>query len=124
MTRAQDQVRQGVIAPDEALDAALAGLPARAATLTPVINATGVLLHTNLGRAPLSAAATDALLAAAGCTDVEFDLATGRARAAGPGHAGRAGRGGAGRRGGCTWSTTTPPPWCWPRPPWPPGGRS
>jgi L-seryl-tRNA(Ser) seleniumtransferase len=77
VARAQDQVRQGVIAPDETLDAALAGLPARAATLTPVINATGVLLHTNLGRAALSAAATDALLAAAGCTDVEFDLATG-----------------------------------------------
>jgi L-seryl-tRNA(Ser) seleniumtransferase len=77
VARAQDQVRQGTIAPGDALDAALAELPARAATLTPVINATGVLLHTNLGRAPLSAAATDALLAAAGCTDVEFDLATG-----------------------------------------------
>ena len=56
-------------------------LPARATTLRPVINATGVLLHTNLGRAPLSRAACDALLAAAGCTDVEFDLASGtRAR--------------------------------------------
>ena len=77
VTQAQDQVRRGAIAPDGALDAALAGLPARAASLTPVINATGVLLHTNLGRAALSAAATDALLAAAGCTDVEFDLATG-----------------------------------------------
>ncbi|MEP7023249.1 MAG: L-seryl-tRNA(Sec) selenium transferase, partial [Actinomycetota bacterium] len=40
-------------------------------------NATGVLLHTNLGRAPLSAAATDAVQAAAGCTDLEFDLASG-----------------------------------------------
>src|ERR1700749_259086 len=77
VARAEDQVRQGAIAPDDALDVALAGLPARAATFTPVINATGVLLHTNLGRAPLSAAAVDALLAAAGCTDVEFDLATG-----------------------------------------------
>jgi L-seryl-tRNA(Ser) seleniumtransferase len=43
-----------------------------------VINATGVLLHTNLGRAPLSAAARAALAASAGCTDVEFDLATGQ----------------------------------------------
>src|SRR5579875_2111494 len=77
VARAQDQVRQGLIGPDDAPDAALAELPARAATLTPVINATGVLLHTNLGRAPLSAAATEALLAAAGCTDVEFDLAAG-----------------------------------------------
>ena len=77
VTRAQDQVRQGEVPADQALDAALAGLPVRAATLTPVINATGVLLHTNLGRAPLSAAAADALLAAAGPTDVEYDLATG-----------------------------------------------
>jgi L-seryl-tRNA(Ser) seleniumtransferase len=77
VTRAQDQVRRGEVPPDQALDAALAGLPARAATLTPVINATGVVVHTNLGRAPLSAAATDALVAAAGYTDVEYDLAAG-----------------------------------------------
>ncbi|HEY2519508.1 MAG TPA: L-seryl-tRNA(Sec) selenium transferase [Streptosporangiaceae bacterium] len=77
VTRAQEQVRRGEVPADQALAAALAGLPARAATLTPVINATGVLLHTNLGRAPLSPAATDALLAAAGPTDVEYDLATG-----------------------------------------------
>jgi L-seryl-tRNA(Ser) seleniumtransferase len=36
-----------------------------------------VLLHTNLGRAPLSTAARDALQAAAGCTDVEFDRPAG-----------------------------------------------
>jgi L-seryl-tRNA(Ser) seleniumtransferase len=46
-----------------------------------VINATGVIVHTNLGRAPLSAAAVDAITAAAGSCDVEFDLASGvRAR--------------------------------------------
>jgi L-seryl-tRNA(Ser) seleniumtransferase len=77
VARAQDQARAGTIAPDGVADAAVAALPARAATLTPVINATGVLLHTNLGRAPLSGAAIEALLAAAGCTDVEFDLASG-----------------------------------------------
>jgi transcriptional regulator with XRE-family HTH domain len=43
-----------------------------------VINATGVLLHTNLGRAPLSAAARGAVVAATGCTDVEYDVETGR----------------------------------------------
>jgi L-seryl-tRNA(Ser) seleniumtransferase len=43
-----------------------------------MINATGVLVHTDLGRAPLSAAAREAVRAATGCTDVEFDLATGK----------------------------------------------
>ncbi len=81
VARAQQQARDGQIAPEEVADAAVAALPARAAALTPVINATGVLVHTNLGRAPLSAAAVDALVAAAGSCDVEFDLAAGvRAR--------------------------------------------
>ena len=43
------------------VDAVLDALPAAATTLRPVLNATGVLLHTNLGRAPLSAAARAAL---------------------------------------------------------------
>jgi len=79
--RAQQQARDGRIAPEQVADAAVAELPARATALTPVINATGVLVHTNLGRAPLSAAAADAIAAAAGHCDVEFDLASGtRAR--------------------------------------------
>jgi L-seryl-tRNA(Ser) seleniumtransferase len=48
------------------------------ALFTPVINATGVLLHTNLGRAPLGAAARDALIAAGGPVNVEYRLADGR----------------------------------------------
>jgi L-seryl-tRNA(Ser) seleniumtransferase len=43
-----------------------------------VINATGVILHTNLGRAPLSAAAIEALAVAAGYSNLEMDIATGR----------------------------------------------
>ncbi len=77
ITRAQDRARSGEITPDLVADAAAAELPATAASLTPVLNATGVLVHTNLGRAPLSHAAADALLAAAGTCDVEFDLDTG-----------------------------------------------
>lgn len=42
-----------------------------------VINATGVLLHTNLGRAPLAAAAIEAMSGAAGACDLEIDLASG-----------------------------------------------
>ena len=79
--QAQQRARDGALDPGSVADAALAALPARPVSVRGVINATGVLLHTNLGRAPLSAAARDALLVAAGCTDVEYDLGTGtRAR--------------------------------------------
>jgi L-seryl-tRNA(Ser) seleniumtransferase len=42
-----------------------------------VVNATGVVLHTNLGRAPLSAAARTAVAEAAGYASVEYDLVAG-----------------------------------------------
>lgn len=42
-----------------------------------VINATGVIIHTNLGRSILSAAARQKVLEAAGYCNLEFDLATG-----------------------------------------------
>jgi L-seryl-tRNA(Ser) seleniumtransferase len=74
----QDQARRGEIEPEQVADVAAAALPAGAASLRPVLNATGVVVHTNLGRAPLSAAAVDAMSAAAGYTDVELDLGTGR----------------------------------------------
>ncbi|MGW5433078.1 L-seryl-tRNA(Sec) selenium transferase, partial [Streptomyces sp. NPDC004059] len=78
---AQDRAREGGIPPEQVPEAAVALLPGTASGLRPVINATGVLLHTNLGRAPLSATARQAVQEAAGPTDVELDLATGvRAR--------------------------------------------
>ncbi|MFG1803856.1 L-seryl-tRNA(Sec) selenium transferase [Micromonospora carbonacea] len=73
---AQARARAGEITPDRVRDAALATLPTAAPVA--VLNATGVVLHTNLGRAPLSAAAVAAVAAAAGHTDVELDLTTGR----------------------------------------------
>src|SRR5205823_13364254 len=48
------------------------------ATLYPVINATGVIIHTNLGRAPLSAAALKAMQEVGGVyTNLEYDVAGG-----------------------------------------------
>jgi L-seryl-tRNA(Ser) seleniumtransferase len=47
-------------------------------SLLALVNATGVILHTNLGRAPLAAAALDHLRATASAySNLEFDLATG-----------------------------------------------
>ncbi len=78
VARAQELARTGAISPASVADVAATSLPPAATSLTPVINATGVLVHTNLGRAPLSAAAGDAVLAATGYTDLEFDLASGK----------------------------------------------
>jgi L-seryl-tRNA(Ser) seleniumtransferase len=48
-------------------------------SLRPVVNATGVILHTNLGRAPLSREATAAMdTVARGYSNLEFDLESGR----------------------------------------------
>jgi L-seryl-tRNA(Ser) seleniumtransferase len=74
---AQERVRRGELAPEAVVDAVLDALPDTATSLAPVLNATGVLLHTNLGRAPLSPAARRALDLAAGTCDVELDLTTG-----------------------------------------------
>ena len=50
-----------------------------ASTLFPVINATGVILHTNLGRAPMSAATIRAMdVVSRGYSNLEFDLETGK----------------------------------------------
>ena len=47
-------------------------------SLGPVVNGTGVILHTNLGRAPLAPAAVAAAVAAAGASTVEWRRSDGR----------------------------------------------
>ncbi len=73
-----EECRQGDLAPDAVVDRLLERLPASSTSLRRVVNATGVVVHTNLGRAPLSPAAVEAVVTASGPTDVELDLATGR----------------------------------------------
>lgn len=76
---AQDRARSGKITPDQVSSEVVAALTARrATTLTSVLNATGIVVHTNLGRAPLSPAAQQAVADAAGYVDVEMDLLSGR----------------------------------------------
>jgi L-seryl-tRNA(Ser) seleniumtransferase len=70
------------------VDLALSGMPGAierqlrknlSLSLRPVINATGVILHTNLGRAPLAAAALEHICGTAGSySNLEFDLETGQ----------------------------------------------
>lgn len=83
LREAADRLRRGVLPARP--DAATAILAAVGATLAsrppagpkPVVNATGVLLHTNLGRAPLAVAAREAVLRACGSSTLELDLETG-----------------------------------------------
>lgn len=81
-----DQIRQQVlqgdtpnIQPDILLEQAAQHLQKQyLPTLRPVINATGVIIHTNLGRAPLSQEAREAITAiATGYSTLEFDLDAG-----------------------------------------------
>ncbi|HLM79920.1 MAG TPA: L-seryl-tRNA(Sec) selenium transferase [Terriglobales bacterium] len=72
---------------EKSLDLALGGLSAAVErqlrqslsySLRPLVNATGVILHTNLGRAPLAPSALDHVRATASAySNLEFDLSTG-----------------------------------------------
>ena len=73
----------GASVPEDVGDAILRAVPTRlaataSASLRPVVNATGVIVHTNLGRAPLGATAVARVAAiAGGYSNLEYDLGTG-----------------------------------------------
>jgi L-seryl-tRNA(Ser) seleniumtransferase len=80
----QDEVRAGPRHADPPADAEWYAAQVQARvdaedqpSLRPVINATGVILHTNLGRAPLAEAARRAVAQAAGYATLEYDVETG-----------------------------------------------
>lgn len=83
----REQVSSGTLTSQSAVDLAVANLPQAIArhlahtmefSLRPVINASGVILHTNLGRAPLAEAALKRINEVAGrYSNLEFDIAAG-----------------------------------------------
>jgi L-seryl-tRNA(Ser) seleniumtransferase len=75
IARAREQLRAGTSPGDLAAELRAELADARAAKLRRVINATGVIVHTNLGRAPLAAAALDQVRdVAGGYSNLEYDL--------------------------------------------------
>lgn len=79
ISETQTAARAGEITVAEVAPTIIRHLSSRSASsLTPVLNATGIIVHTNLGRAPLSDSARQAVADAAGYVDVEMDLETGR----------------------------------------------
>ncbi len=82
LDQARSSIREGSSAPSkEQILENVAGILSSwaTATLQPVINASGVILHTNLGRAPLSTPAQDAMSSiASGYSNLEYDLRKGK----------------------------------------------
>src|SRR4051812_2942437 len=86
LERLRQEISAGRISA-QGVDLAISGLPDAVArqlvrslqySLRPVINATGVVLHTNLGRAPISSAALERIARiAGGYSNLEFDVASG-----------------------------------------------
>jgi L-seryl-tRNA(Ser) seleniumtransferase len=78
LARAREQIEAGREPGDLAAELQLELARVRAPRLRRVINATGVIVHTNLGRAPLAAAALEQVAdAARGYSNLEYDLEAG-----------------------------------------------
>jgi L-seryl-tRNA(Ser) seleniumtransferase len=83
----REEISSGTLSTQQAVELAVAHLPqavtrhlgsAMEFSLRPVINATGVVLHTNLGRAPLAESAIRRITEVAGrYSNLEFDIAAG-----------------------------------------------
>ncbi len=78
LERAREEVRAG-LDPGDLVERALAELATvRRPALRRILNATGIVVHTNLGRAPLAAAALERVAeVGAGYSNLEYDLADG-----------------------------------------------
>jgi L-seryl-tRNA(Ser) seleniumtransferase len=77
LERAREEIRAGVDPGDLRSRLAEELAAARRPALRRVLNATGVLVHTNLGRAPLAASALARVHEAAGYSNLEYDLSSG-----------------------------------------------
>ena len=78
LARAREEIQAGVDPGDLRVRLADELAAARTPSLRRVLNATGVIVHTNLGRAPLAEAALDHVREATrGYSNLEFDLTTG-----------------------------------------------
>ena len=87
LSRLREEITNGDLGDAAAVDFALSGVPGALQkelqqtldySLQPVLNATGVILHTNLGRAPLSQDALQRIAAVAGSySNLEFNLDSG-----------------------------------------------
>jgi L-seryl-tRNA(Ser) seleniumtransferase len=83
----RDEISSGTLGNQQSVQLAVENLPEAVAhhlsrtmefSLKPVINATGVILHTNLGRAPLAESAIKRIAqVAGGYSNLEFDIAVG-----------------------------------------------
>jgi L-seryl-tRNA(Ser) seleniumtransferase len=87
LANVREEIASGMLATQQAVELAIAHLSQAVArhlssamefSLKPVINATGVILHTNLGRAPLAESALRRVTEVAGrYSNLEFDIAAG-----------------------------------------------